>query len=155
MSKLGTSETNSGDRVDGENVCAGCDCEYSLRDGQEPSEFCDSCAHDEVLRLQAVVADQALTIGTLKDEAARLNTENDDWHNASRELRDRIERQKHLLDEERKLTAATVTGGELHWLRRAWVEAGDCLRADNAPDAESACLDLQRWVAANPRPVAP
>jgi chromosome segregation ATPase len=92
-----------------------------------------AAAEAEVKRLQKVVADQALTIGTLKDELAMLRdvlsvqdaqhaNQRDERRKAERAADAEIERLRkqiegfemerdhaqHLLSEERKLTAATA-----------------------------------------------
>lgn len=55
----------------------------------------------EVERLQKVVADQALTIATLRDTVGKQTSDFE-------KLRAELAETKHLLEEERALTAATV-----------------------------------------------
>lgn len=37
-------------------TCARCEDEYSLRDGMEPSKYCDPCAQERVSELEAMLA---------------------------------------------------------------------------------------------------
>lgn len=44
--------------VDGDEcVCARCRCDYAQRDGSEPGEYCDPCAHVMVDELEAELAE--------------------------------------------------------------------------------------------------
>ena len=36
-------------------TCARCEDEYNLRDGEEPSKYCDSCAQERVVELEELV----------------------------------------------------------------------------------------------------
>jgi hypothetical protein len=62
----------------------------------------------EVERLQKVVADQALTISTLKDYSSRLDAECESWRTSSQTLREENERLQKALADEKSLTAATA-----------------------------------------------
>jgi hypothetical protein len=42
-----------GEEEKSETECAKCHEEYALRDGQEPTEFCDECAHKVIDELRA------------------------------------------------------------------------------------------------------
>ena len=39
-----------------DHECAACGCDYSVRDGMEPTPLCDACAHCEVDRLRTQLA---------------------------------------------------------------------------------------------------
>jgi PHP family Zn ribbon phosphoesterase len=36
-------------------TCARCEGEYALRDGEEPSKYCDPCAQERVVELEELV----------------------------------------------------------------------------------------------------
>jgi phage host-nuclease inhibitor protein Gam len=62
----------------------------------------------EIERLQAVVADQALTIGTLKDELGKSHADREDWCAEANRVLGELGKATQLLSEERSLTAATA-----------------------------------------------
>lgn len=42
-------------------VCARCEDEYFLRDGMEPTKYCDPCAHERVAELEALLEKLGVT----------------------------------------------------------------------------------------------
>ena len=42
--------------TDGPPTCERCEAEYYLRDGDDPTKYCDHCAHERVAELEAVLA---------------------------------------------------------------------------------------------------
>lgn len=42
-----------------ESACARCHNVYELRDGCEPTKYCDPCAHERVAELEAELSEQA------------------------------------------------------------------------------------------------
>lgn len=62
----GIAQIDDDDEAD--HTCQRCDCEYTMDVGDEPTPFCDRCAHAEV-------AEQADTIATLRTTLARLTAD--------------------------------------------------------------------------------
>jgi uncharacterized protein YhaN len=81
--------------------------DYALRTN-EPALDLSRDRREENERLQAVVADQALTIGTLKDELGKSHADREDWCAEANRVLGELGKATQLLSEERSLTAATA-----------------------------------------------
>lgn len=53
-------------------TCARCEDEYSLRDGMEPSKYCDPCAQEIVSELEAMLAAELQRCRDVITEIARI-----------------------------------------------------------------------------------
>ena len=155
-----TSETNSVDTDNDVDSEPEHNLEWALKD-QESFRYDDdlplydawAIARAEVRRLQAVVADQALTIGTLKDEAARKAA--------------LFQEYERLLSEERKLTAATAEHTTALERKVGWYERREAAvrrviaevvrepEEIEALEVRDRAVELRDWVRANPKPGAP
>lgn len=66
---------------DSETCCKSCGDEYALRDGQEPTKYCDQCAHKIVERLEieleAMTANWNVTTGRLQASREQLTAANE------------------------------------------------------------------------------
>jgi hypothetical protein len=145
--------------------------EHKAMDPAKPWED----ANAEIERLQKVVADQALTIGTLKDELGKSRADREDWCAEANRVLGELGRATQLLAEERSLTAATAahttalerkvadlrTGIDdlLKQKRCEYLNAPHhCAEPDDdgrLPDEESYCFVCQlRLLRENPKPGA-
>lgn len=85
---------------------------------------------------------------TLKQEVERLRAANAELETENTALqRDAQDAQADRVELER-------LRAEVDWFRRREADVQECMRADNPPDAETACLGLQEWVRDNPKPGA-
>ena len=53
---------------DSETCCKSCGDEYELRDGEEPTKYCDHCAHKIVERLEHEIEELKIRMAAMPNE---------------------------------------------------------------------------------------